>query len=428
MNDEARIEKLLNRIPEKHLHTILPIIAGFENDTIDFNRIHIRKSLKAPLPYIIGIYLCILLSGFLANIWMSGSIFRVLRNESISKSLKGTYRYMLVNSVNDAFVKCIVVLPFSLVILVALHWTFGSVWCHSFPLFQDASFYWTSVHFVILFYNRYKMSSHVGSEAIVAPELFEETHGLPAFWGSLLAIIIATMGVIPYTVYIEYIDISPLLRQFQGTGFCVVNLSGNITDYIRVLFIGFYVVPVALSLSFYYRTSPTISSWTSAPSRPKHNRGLANAIPRVMGRTQRELGSGEQSLVEVRCARNSSTNALESEKRIQKMLMTMFVIHSACLLPINILRISKHLIVETHQNSFTFDVLFVTFVGIQFLSVSGTPLCYFLMRHPCGQNYSPFDHGYELNGSPSSDENALQIPTIDEETVCSELHSPNAMY
>ena len=121
----STLEKLIRKIPDGHLHTILPIMAQFDNETQNFNQIHIRKSLKRYIPEIVFVYVLISMLGIIANSWMTFAVVRHIRTsvEQHSKSLKVTYHYLLINCTNDIVIKCLIVLPFSFVILVSLHWT-----------------------------------------------------------------------------------------------------------------------------------------------------------------------------------------------------------------------------------------------------------------------------------------------------------------
>lgn len=108
---------------------------------------------------------------------------------------------------------------------------------------------------------------------------------------------------------------------------------------------------------------------------------------------------------------------------MQNLLFFLFAIHSVCLLPINILRISKHLVIETHENSFTFDILYLTMVAIQFASTMISPLCYYMLTSSEQGAYHNMRNmstatAYELNGySPSFD--GPPLTEADEETACS---------
>ncbi|KAI1280326.1 hypothetical protein HDE_13660 [Halotydeus destructor] len=436
MSDHVKLEKLIRRIPERHLHTIIPIMMSFDNDTQDFSQVHVRSSLRPYITEIIFLFVLMFTGALLTNAWMVLTIVKQMRSQmsKVSKSLKATYIYLMINCANDVLLKAIIVLPFSVTILVSLHWTFGSFWCHCFPLVQDVSFYWTSVSYVMLFYNRYKMAMHIGTDTGSSLDIFDDNYGFPAFWGSLMALFISVLGVVPYTVYIEFIDMGAYIgKQFDAIGFCVVNLSGNITDYIRVLFIGFYVVPIALSLSFHYRTCPIINSWTPW-NRPRSKAGhviTCSNLPN-MANPLRERGSAEQTLVESigRHRHQASHDIFQMEKNVQHLLIMMFSVHTSCLFPINILRIYKHLIIETHENSVTFDMLFLAFVAIQFSSLVITPICFHWHTLPTvtrclgikgtalsSRDHSRHAHGFELNGSPSSSANVLH--EVDEETECS---------
>ncbi|RWS23742.1 prolactin-releasing peptide receptor-like protein [Leptotrombidium deliense] len=323
----------------------------------------------------------------------------ILKNKSRRpKSQQVTFAMLLGNCFNDMIIKDLMVLPFSVLILLTLHWTQGSFICYTFPLLQDSCFYATSITFLLIFYNRYKIASKISFHGNLN-EVCNQHFGLPAFWCLLFAWFISLIAVLPYTVYIEFIDLSHLLPiEPEGNGFCVVNLDGNIQEYIRCLFISFYIIPIALVAYFHARTTTLMKSWPGYESI-----NIAISLPTLNRNAHRQLcarGSAEEALVESNITEYSSGNYLNAnnvynerdkqsfqlvhqpnvftEKGAQRVLMIMFSVHSLCLFPINMLRMSKHVVIETHENSFAFDIVFVIFVAIQFSSTAIIPIVYYL--------------------------------------------------
>ncbi|RWS06682.1 prolactin-releasing peptide receptor-like protein [Dinothrombium tinctorium] len=419
--DESMVINM-RKIEDRHLKTLIPLLKEFHNETDDFTQYHLRNSLRPYFTVIVSIYVFIFMASSCGNLFMSNHILKT-RNRR-SKSQQITFDMLFGNCLNDIIIKDFLVLPFSVIILLTLHWTQGAFSCYTFPLIQDACFYATSVTFLLIFYNRYKMASKVGLLGNLE-EVCNHNFGLSAFWSISLAWFISFIGVLPYTVYIEFIDLSLYLSSdFEGIGFCVVNLDGNIQEYVRCLFISFYVVPVAMTAYFHARTTTLMKTWPGYESM-----SFDISLPTVGCSSRNHItgrGSAEEALVESSFASNFSSSRrvtvgcdpdderkqssyatstlvsdLLTEKGSQRILVLMFVIHIICLFPINILRISKHVLIETQENSFTYDIMFVTFVALQFSSTVFIPIVYHVWTSGSSVIFGIDLHQYLYNDTQS---------------------------
>ena len=141
-------------IPERYLRIVIPIIESFSNDTTEFDRIHFRSQLMPYMPYIICVYLLILVGGAIGHCVLIRELIK--RRKQLPRCHHYLIDLMLGNSLNDIFIKCAFVLPVSFLILTSVHWTLGQFACATFPLLQDGCFNATSLTFLSAFYVRYK--------------------------------------------------------------------------------------------------------------------------------------------------------------------------------------------------------------------------------------------------------------------------------
>lgn len=156
--------------------------------------------------------------------------------------------------------------------------------------------------------------------------------------------LVAIVGVIPHTIFIEYIDLGDLLgTPFAGTGVCVVNLQeGNVEEYIRILFLLFYLVPIVSSISYHCRAIDVIKNWTRSLNQDNERRSIISTTHRdsilqyyrsssVVSRSGGSTGGD-----------NGDNGDFDSnmliEQGFQNMLAIAFAIHSISLLPLIALR------------------------------------------------------------------------------------------
>merc|ERR1719458_98953 len=67
---------------------------------------------------------------------------------------------------------------------------------------------------------------------------------------------------------------------------------------------------------------------------------------------------------------------INKEKRTQKFLLLILVSHFVCILPINILKMVRHSVIETYDNDDHFDLVYIIFVWITFLPTVLLPWFY----------------------------------------------------
>lgn len=389
-------------IPERYLRILIPLMESFGNETTDFNRIHFRTSLQPYMYPIVFLYLFILVAGSVGNILLMRELVR--RRRQLPSCLHFLVDLFLGNCLNDIFIKCFLVLPVSFLILTSVHWTLGPFLCASFPLLQDSCFHATSLTFLSAMCVRYKNlksastsacsgSGTGGSGADSAAEInyvqyeFNPTYCLVTCW------LISVIGVIPHTIFIEYLDLALFFGPaFAGTGLCAVNLQGNVEEYIRVLFVLFYLVPIVISISYHCRAVDVIKSWTKAVEDMERRAIVSRSQSTGHGNSARNSRTSNSNDREFgRVVRSDSdwdwdlTTSLYLEQKVQTLLFIMFAVQSASLLPLNILRFSKHIVIETKEFSFTFDVTFIAFVAIQFSSVVAMPVLVLLLAPKADQ-------------------------------------------
>lgn len=99
------------------------------NETIDFREPHIRYSFVSLYPLIVFLYSLIVAVGLLSNCLMVYIVFR----DRLYKDQ--TFCYFINLALSD-IVKCVFVLPISLMVLLIQNWIFGSFLCYFLPMMQ----------------------------------------------------------------------------------------------------------------------------------------------------------------------------------------------------------------------------------------------------------------------------------------------------
>ena len=120
----------MNKIPDRWLSVIAQFLMGLRNDTeTDFSKPHLRPSVVRVYPLFLFLYAVVIGVGTVSNIAVICTIFkhRLYRDP--------TYGY-IVNLAIANIVKCVLVLPISLTILLVQNWIFGSFLCFFLPMLQ----------------------------------------------------------------------------------------------------------------------------------------------------------------------------------------------------------------------------------------------------------------------------------------------------
>lgn len=386
--DQAEV----NALPDKLLGQIIHNLQSFPNETVDFRQPHLRQSLAEVYPLFLVLYAMLVVLGTAGNVAM---IAHILRN----RLYRDTTCAFVMNIGVCNIIMSLLLLPLSLAILLIQNWIFGSFLCYFVPMLQDVPIHATMATMVFIAVDRYRM--------IVSPS----RPRLPPFIAVLAVWVMSVCVVLPYAVYMNYIDLQVLFgEQFTGVGICTVNLGDDIAEYTRGLFVVLYAFPLALITFLHVRVSGEMKSreasvhmvtLVSRDTASQHDSWSAqdNAT------TEGEEGRGRFSINDTQRnaflppANNQTPNShndggrdsdtpttpyaheetedgeldVAKEKRNQRFIVTIVTAFALCLCPLMILRLVKNMVMETYDNSGHFDITFITFVWIAFLPTVTTP-------------------------------------------------------
>ncbi|XP_042206095.1 orexin receptor type 1-like [Homarus americanus] len=393
-------------LPDKLLGQIIHNLRSFPNETVDFSKPHLRRSLQHVFPLFLILYSALVVLGSIGNAVM---IAHILRRRLYRDP---TNAYMMNIGVCN-FIMSVLLLPLSLAILLIQNWIFGSFLCYIVPMLQDVPIHATMVTMVFVSMDRYRLI------------LYPHKARIPPFIAVLAVWVISVCVVLPYAVYMNYIDLQGLFgKQFEGVGICTVNLGDDIDEYIRGLFIALYALPLALVTFLHVRISGELKC-REAPvslamldstsrgsqqdvwslhdnSRPSSSAILtemdgrdgflyhdAHQLPSFLTPAPMGIGGGNggSHTPTLLGGRTPSLHQLEEaevdvvrEKRNQRYIATIVTCFALCLCPLMILRLVKNMVLETYDNSGHFDITFITFVWVAFLPTITTPALYAAWR------------------------------------------------
>lgn len=124
-----RVEEM-NGIPDKWLNVVAQFVMGLRNDSgLDFSKPHLRPSVARVFPLFVFLYALVVAVGTISNLAVIWTVVkhRLYRNP--------TYGYIINLAIAD-IIKCVLVLPISLTILLVQNWIFGSFLCFFLPMLQ----------------------------------------------------------------------------------------------------------------------------------------------------------------------------------------------------------------------------------------------------------------------------------------------------
>ncbi|XP_054708589.1 neuropeptide Y receptor type 5-like [Uloborus diversus] len=391
----------LKEIPDRYLGMIIHFLMSFHNDTSEFRHPHLRKSFQSSYVFFVLMYAILMIVGFVVNIMMLRKIFSQ-KSHNIS-----LYKYLALNSFND-IVKCLVILPLALSTTLIQNWVYGRLLCYLFPMLQDIPFHATMLTFLLMAFDRYRQI------------LYPLKQHLSFFMGMIGVWMATAVAVLPYLIYTRYLNLEIYFgAQFKGTGICAINVEDNIEEYIRGLFIIMYVLPLGLIAFLHVKTSEEIkikhTSYTvsfhdvsvvtnhdtdsvASLNPDGHNvTQVENPVPSSMSlkvpkRYATPSQSGEETYLRDKPLHFSEVGSDDNrdwqlEKQIQDFLAWAVTSYAVCLLPLNLVRLLKHVVYETYENSFHFDMTFITVVWIASLPIITTPGI-FLYWHRTGEHTS----------------------------------------
>ncbi|VEN37370.1 unnamed protein product [Callosobruchus maculatus] len=118
-----------NDIPP-HVWAILhELLLGVGDQTLDLREAHLKTSFAKIYPFVIFVYGLIVAIALLTNLYVFIHIVRLKLYNNC------TYGFLLNNVISD-IVKCIVVIPVSLYVLLVQNWVLGELLCSFLPMIQ----------------------------------------------------------------------------------------------------------------------------------------------------------------------------------------------------------------------------------------------------------------------------------------------------
>ncbi|XP_023728017.1 prolactin-releasing peptide receptor isoform X2 [Cryptotermes secundus] len=361
-----RVEEM-NGIPDKWLNVVAQFVMGLRNDSgLDFSKPHLRPSVARVFPLFVFLYALVVAVGTISNLAVIWTVakHRLYRNP--------TYGYIINLAIAD-IIKCVLVLPISLTILLVQNWIFGSFLCFFLPMLQDIPLHVSMLSFLLIAVDRYRLM------------LDPTKPRMPSFVCALGTWLLAVCIVLPYPIYITYLDLGNFIQNhFDGVGICAVNLVDDMQEYMRGLFIVMYVLPLTVISYLYVRVSRELKVQEGPlavmmyEARNREDGSRTDSTCQDFRGSQQDCEDSHYSCRGhgVRSGNYDMYEAeldVRKEKRNQKYLISMVTIFAICLCPLMVLRVAKLALAETYENSGHFDITFMLFVWIAFLPTCTTP-------------------------------------------------------
>ncbi|KAH9508593.1 hypothetical protein Btru_052113 [Bulinus truncatus] len=418
-NEETKLElQSHNRVmsKENYIELIIQFMTNNNNSGVDFKEPFIKPSLRYVYPFFMFLHVLVGLVGVAGNTAMVVVIakHRLYQDQ--------TY-FLMTNLAFADLIKCMVVLPITLANLLLQNWLFGSFLCFFLPMLQWFPVHASMLTFLTIAIDRYRLIVHPFKSRLPA--------GL-----CIIAVWVASVClVLPYAIYIKYIDLGAFLgEQFKGVGICYVFVERRIEEYIRAMFVTLYAMPLAVIALLYVRVSaefksrefpfisvhfthnmtssehkhehynntvtldpyrskqpqhhekttsgsvllPDITYPTSRPDVPtadRHYQHVAHCTPR--GETSGLTSPHPKFCPSERVARAGDEDLdIHKEKRTQNYLITMTTIFAMCWCPLHILVLVHYIVHETNNNMGHYDITYLIFACFGFLSTSSTPVLF----------------------------------------------------
>ena len=404
-------------LTEEEINILITWIS--ENNHNDSNKVgHVRVKSSLRQIYVLFIFLNSLVTiiGTGTNIVMLGYIIR-------KRLYKNSTFLFLANIAFSDILKALIVLPLTVAHLMLDGWIFGRFMCYFLPMMHSFPIHATMISYVLIGVDRYRLVMHPMKRR------------LPAGPCLIFTWVLAVCVIIPYSVYIKYIDISTVLEtpdQFQGVGLCVVNMERHIEEYIRAMFVTLYCLPLAVVAFLYVKVSAEIKTLTSSgnPTRmalkiePIHHLASVSNVSSSNSRVTFTTSLTEMERVNLqkkpkvaddnklspasalevsstlvddtskaddsyRHERKNSSESdcnedidLHKERMTQRYVMLMVIMFAICWCPINLLNVIYNFVYENQDNRGHFDITYVTFIFFGFLSTCVNPVLFALWQTP----------------------------------------------
>lgn len=128
-NDDA----VENHVPPELWDIIHEFFLGDRNPKLDLRQPHLRPSVATSYPFILFMYSLLIVTGVALNL----SVFvHIIKNKLYNDA---TCSFVLNNVISD-IVKCVIVLPITLYVLLINNWILGELLCSFLPMLQVCIF------------------------------------------------------------------------------------------------------------------------------------------------------------------------------------------------------------------------------------------------------------------------------------------------
>lgn len=355
--------------------TYIELIFKFLQDTmnktdhIDFTKPHVRQSLKYVYPMFIFLHAIIGIAGFVGN---TGILFIIGKHR-----LYRDQTYFFIGNLAFAdIIKSTFVLPITLANLLIHNWIFGSFMCFFLPMIQFFPIHSSMLTYLMIAIDRYRF--------IVTPFKTRAPAGL-----CIIGVWVAAVCVVlPYAVYIKFIDLGAILgSRFDGVGICYVNQERHIEEYIRAMFVTLYAMPLAVIGFLCVKVSAELKMLENRPMYSVHYSSNTTSATQVSwseqnGSTKNESSTdgtesrSKHSYPENNNQDNDDDIDVYKEKRTQSYIITMITLFAICWCPLNILILVQYFVHENGDNSGHFDITYITFIWFGFLSTCTNPVLF----------------------------------------------------
>ena len=212
-------------------------------NTTNFRQPAIKHSLRYIYPLYIFLNAVMVIFGTIAN----GAMICVIVRHKLYKN--PTYAY-LANIAFSDILKLLIVVPLTVSHMLLKNWIFGSFMCFFLPMMHSFPIHATMLTYVMIGADRYRLV------------MYPMKSRLPTGVCLICTWIVAVCVVLPYAVFIKYIDIGMFFDKFDGFGLCIVNMEIQIEEYIRAMFVTLYCLPLAVIAFLYVKVAAEIKVFT----------------------------------------------------------------------------------------------------------------------------------------------------------------------
>ncbi|CAG5122349.1 unnamed protein product [Candidula unifasciata] len=343
---------------ETYIELIIQFMTNNNHTGIDFREPFVKPSLRYVYPLFMFLHATVGVVGVAGNAAMVIIIgkHRLYQDQ--------TY-FLMTNLAMADLIKCMVVLPITLANLLIQNWLFGSFLCFFLPMLQCFPVHVSMLTFLTIAIDRYRLIVHPFKSRLPAGLC------IIAIWVG------AACVVLPYAIYIKYIDLGAMLGdRFIGVGICYVFVEKRIEEYIRAMFVILYAMPLAVIALLYVRISAEIKTKETVFI------SVHYAQNPDLGDNCNRFSRGNISNTWFSTNHNQehpdSDDDLDiaKEKRTQNYLITMTTLFAACWCPLHILILVNYFVHENEINMSHYDITYILFTWFGFLSTCSTPVLF----------------------------------------------------